>query len=295
MRHLAAILAFLVMSAACFSAAAKDQPIMPAPDTIRVLAIGNSFSVDAVEQNLYELGMASHTVFVIGNLFIGGCSLQTHAQNAASDAPAYRYFKITGDGQKIVRMQTPISYALADENWDYITMQQRSGFSGEYGTYRPFVENLYRYVRERVPESTRILWHQTWAYEVGAYHEDFARYGNDQQTMYRAIMKASHKVCRFLGLDVIPCGTAVQALRDVYHQDGVTCDGYHMSPHFGRYAVACVWYSILTGKDALGNRYVDPEMTPEQARAAQQAAYLAVRSPYKVKEIPIIAKAEPKF
>ena len=44
-------------------------------DTVRVLAIGNSFSQDAVEQYLHELGEAEGYELVIGNLFIGGCSL----------------------------------------------------------------------------------------------------------------------------------------------------------------------------------------------------------------------------
>ena len=56
--------------------------------TIRVLAIGNSFSEDAVEQYLYELGQDAGVDFVIGNLYIGGCPLQRHWNNVENDAPA---------------------------------------------------------------------------------------------------------------------------------------------------------------------------------------------------------------
>lgn len=45
-------------------------------DTIKVLAIGNSFSQDAVEQYLHELGEAEGITMIIGNMFIGGCSLE---------------------------------------------------------------------------------------------------------------------------------------------------------------------------------------------------------------------------
>ena len=41
---------------------------------IKVLAIGNSFSQDAVEQYLYELAAAQGDSLVIGNAYIGGCS-----------------------------------------------------------------------------------------------------------------------------------------------------------------------------------------------------------------------------
>ena len=42
---------------------------------LRILAIGNSFSQDAVEQYLYELLKAEGIEAIIGNMYIGGCSL----------------------------------------------------------------------------------------------------------------------------------------------------------------------------------------------------------------------------
>ena len=67
--------------------------------TIKVLAIGNSFSEDAIEQNLYELGKAAGDEFIIGNLYIGGCPLKKHWYNAENDKGAYRYRKINADGK----------------------------------------------------------------------------------------------------------------------------------------------------------------------------------------------------
>ena len=48
---------------------------------IKVLAIGNSFSEDAVEQYLYELAAAQGDSLIIGNAYIGGCSLEMHLDN----------------------------------------------------------------------------------------------------------------------------------------------------------------------------------------------------------------------
>ena len=42
---------------------------------IKILAIGNSFSQDAVEQYLYELADAEGMPVINGNMYIGGCSL----------------------------------------------------------------------------------------------------------------------------------------------------------------------------------------------------------------------------
>src|SRR5690554_2286254 len=61
---------------------------------IKVLAIGNSFSEDALENYLYELAESENIPIVIGNLFIGGASLEQHLNNAQSNAAAYSYRKI---------------------------------------------------------------------------------------------------------------------------------------------------------------------------------------------------------
>ena len=45
---------------------------------LKVLAIGNSFSQDAVEQYLYELAAAQGDSLIIGNAYIGGCPIERH-------------------------------------------------------------------------------------------------------------------------------------------------------------------------------------------------------------------------
>lgn len=73
--------------------------------TVRILAIGNSFSQDAVEQYLHELAEAEGISTIIGNMFIGGCSLERHVKNARENAPAYAYRKIGTDGKETGKRQ----------------------------------------------------------------------------------------------------------------------------------------------------------------------------------------------
>src|SRR5699024_3897405 len=80
-----------------------------AGNVIKILTIGNSFSEDAVENYLYDLAKAAGDSLVIGNLYIGGCSLETHSANAASNAPSYSYRKIVG-GKKTVMPGQTLSY-----------------------------------------------------------------------------------------------------------------------------------------------------------------------------------------
>ena len=60
-------------------------------DTIRVLCIGNSFSWDAVEQELAPLCEAEGQAIVIGNLYYGGCSLEQHHTFLMKDTGAYSF------------------------------------------------------------------------------------------------------------------------------------------------------------------------------------------------------------
>lgn len=119
-------------------------------DTLRILAIGNSFSEDAVENYLWELLNAAGIPAIVGNLYIGGCTLERHYGNVKADAPQYRYRKIV-DGKTIERNGVRISEALAEETWTHISFQQASGLSGLYATYDPYLSELIKYVRTFAP------------------------------------------------------------------------------------------------------------------------------------------------
>jgi hypothetical protein len=69
---------------------------LQAKEPLKILAIGNSFSVDAVEQYLYELGAATKDSMIIGNAYISGCSLETYWNNADKNEKKYIFRKISG-------------------------------------------------------------------------------------------------------------------------------------------------------------------------------------------------------
>lgn len=248
------------------------------PDTLRILAIGNSFSVDAIEQNLHEIAADAGSVYIIGNLYIGGCSLERHARNAESGAPAYSYRKIAADGGREVREKTALPQALADEPWDVVSFQQCSPLSGLPASYEPWLERLIRYVKARLDGTPRLLFHQTWAYAKDALNLNFSNYGCDQNTMYEAILHASTGAAERHGLELVPCGTALQNYRATWYRDNVSRDGYHLNLA-GRYIAAATWYCVLSGKDVRGNAYMPLHLTPGQVKAAQASAAAAVAAP----------------
>lgn len=95
-------------------------------------------------------------------MFIGGCSLERHVKNARENAPAYAYRKIGTDGKKREKGKMSLEMVLADEDWDYVSLQQASTFSGMYETYEASLPELIEYVKARLPKKTKLMLHQTW-------------------------------------------------------------------------------------------------------------------------------------
>ncbi|MDR1742839.1 MAG: DUF4886 domain-containing protein [Dysgonamonadaceae bacterium] len=255
-----------------------------AQDTIRILAIGNSFSEDAVENYLYELGRNDGITFIIGNLYIGGCSLERHWNNATNDKADYAYRKIGADGLKTVTSNVSLQQGISDEKWDYISLQQNSGNSGQIETYAPYLSDLKAYAKKRSTNREVVfLFHQTWAYAEDATHEEFPKYHNNQEEMYRAIVESSRKAARKAGIrKIVPCGTAIQNGRNSFLGDVFCRDGYHLSLGLGRYTAACTWFEYLTGHSVVGNRFIPSSVIPIEAFVAQRAAHRAVQLPYRI-------------
>lgn len=254
--------------------------------TIKILAIGNSFSEDAIEQYLHELADADGIETIIGNLFIGGCSLERHVQCVNGNLPDYRYRKIGVDG---VTKETPkcdIARAIADEEWDYVSVQQASHFSGDYTTYQPYLSQLVAYVKAHTKKDVKIVFHQTWAYAQNSDHGGFKRYDNSQKQMYDAINGALKQVIKDIHPDVIvPSGTAIQNARTSSIGDNMNRDGYHLNLLYGRYTAACTWFQAIFKRSVVGNSYAPEGVTAEQKTIAQKAASAAVKHKFKVTQI----------
>lgn len=256
--------------------------------TVRILAIGNSFSQDAVEQYLHELAEAEGISTIIGNMFIGGCSLERHVKNARDNAPAYAYRKIGTDGKKREKGKMSLETVLADEDWDYVSLQQASPFSGMYETYEASLPELIEYVKARLPKKTKLMLHQTWAYASTSRHSGFKNYNCNQLTMYQAIADAVKKAAKANKIKiVIPSGTAIQNARTSFIGDHLNRDGYHLDVKIGRYTAACTWFERIFKHNVVGNPYTPEGLDGARKAVAQKAAHAAVKHPYKVTDLSI--------
>ena len=243
---------------------------------IKVLAVGNSFSQDAVEQYLYELAAAQGDSLVIGNAYIGGCSIDTHYDNLLNNKPAYVYRKVVG-GVRAVRRKATLQSIIRDEQWDIITMQQASQLSGIPSSYSNLAQ-LKRLIQSYTTNlHVQFMWHMTWAYAESLTEERFAPYHFDQREMYSAIVSTMQNVLPAVGgfVRIIPSGIAIQLAR--YRLgDVLNRDGFHLSYTLGRYTAACTWCEVLTGKIIDGNRYRPATISTDEATICQEAAHEAV-------------------
>lgn len=291
-KRLVYVIAFLSL----FSASASKASTLnfnqlsfdkPSKDSvIKILAIGNSFSDDALEHYLYGLAKAGGYKVIIGNLYIGGAPLDLHVKNALEDKDVYEYRKVNIDGSKQKLPKTSISKALADENWNYISFQQASPKSGLFETYIEPLPILFNYVKERAKNpKVKFVWHQTWAYAQNSTHNGFATYNKDQMRMYNAIADASSKVKTLVPIDiVVPAGTAIQNARTKLG-DVMTRDGYHLDLNVGRYTASCTWFEVIFKQNVVGNLYKPEKVSGADALIAQKAARKAIKKPYKASKI----------
>lgn len=218
--------------------------------SFKILAIGNSFSVDAMEYLFRVADSAGEKNIVLGNLYIPGCPLDVHYGNMVNHSPVYQYYKNT-DGAWHSNMWQTLAHGLYDEDWDVITIQQASGYSGKPETYSHLKE-IADYVMENKKEHTKFFWHMTWAYQGDSTHGHFAFYDKDQMKMYSCICDAVKTQVLPLGCfdGVIPCGTTIQNMRTGSLGDTLTRDGFHLSIPVGRFAAAVTYYCAITGTPA---------------------------------------------
>lgn len=241
---------------------------------IRVLAIGNSFSEDAVEQYLYELAADQGDSLVIGNAYIGGCSIDTHFDNLKTDKAAYRFRKVIG-GVRSEQRQVTLRMIIQDEQWDIISLQQASQLSGVFTSF----SNLAQFKRLIQSYTTNLhvkfVWHMTWAYAEGFTSDRFEYYGFSQRRMYDAITAVVQQVMPAVGIKkIIPSGTAIQLAR-ISLGDSLTRDGYHLNYTIGRYTAACTWCEFLTGRNVKKNKFWPETLSAEEAKICRQAAHEA--------------------
>ena len=251
-------------------------------DSFDLLMIGNSFSDDTIQwvnEICSDLGINAN----IANLYIGGCTLDTHYNNLICNNEAYEFRTYDKETNKWkTENSTSISDALTSYDWEYVSLQQASGSSGIASTYSTLTSSLSKI--KNIKDNVKFIWNMTWAYQQNSTHGEFSKYNNDQLTMYQAIVDTVNERVQYnseIEL-VIPNGTSIQNARTSFVGDNLTRDGYHLSYDFGRYIAGLTLVAKMTGVDISTLKYAPKGVSKAYKDIAIESVINAINNPYKV-------------
>lgn len=183
---------------------------------LKVLAIGNSFSV-CVTRNLPQMvaSVPGNRIFLT-SAQIGGCSLERHWNEwckAEKDAK-YTPYGVTMIDSNAIAGKTirrgNVNELIKNNKYDIITIQQNSANSWKYETYQPFADNLIAVLKKYQPQAEIVI-QQTWSYRSDS--SRLKSWKIDNTVMYNKLAKAYEKLSQKYGFRVIPSGDAVQIFR----------------------------------------------------------------------------------
>ncbi len=230
---------------------------------MNVLSIGNSYSVNATTY-LHQLAESCGVALETANLYVGGCPLSLHFRNMNSGERAY---ELQYNGY-LTGFNVSIKEALLAKDWDVITLQQQSFRSTNYETFKPYLSELYEYVKKLCPKA-KIAIHQTWGYQdecIGLKH-----FKNGSE-MFAAVEKSYEQAAKDINADfIIKSGKAFELLKE----NGITnyfSDPYHANKGIGCYTLGLVWLKALTDTDpySVGEIYTSLEITDKEKAIAKK-------------------------
>ena len=295
-------LLFTMLFAACCAvvAAAAEKPL-------RVLVIGNSFSLSMMHELPNIMNAQNKHKLDITSMYIGGCSLERHIkeyETAVAD-PSHKPYKIrrfVSGKKELEESRSNLPEQLAKEPYDIVTIQQASASSWRADTWTPWGDKLITLVREKQPKAEIVI-QETWSYRSDA--RSLARWKITNEEMYRKLREVYRERAKHYGFRMIPMGDAVQIYRklapvkyvpptpaelaalkypqtledraDTAGRDRwikkngkwtFKMDSNHLNRR-GEYMQSCVWYGFLFNEDVEKIAY-----TPEYVKPAEDAKLL---------------------
>lgn len=301
-----------------------------AEGTLKVLAVGNSFSRDAMA-DLPALAKAGGKELIASNAYIGGCSLERHVKHlkqAEAGDPEGKAYKAIPDPVTGEKRDVSLVDLLTAQPWDVVTVQQWSQLSFKPGTFQPFADELIAAIRKYAP-TAEIVVHETWAYRED--HDWFKKDdGFTPAKMYAGVSATYKNFADGKGYRVIPVGDALNLARQTPRWTYVTdpafdfknppagklpdqrtslnvgwswgkdkagapklnLDAIHCNAA-GRYLGAAVWYQFLFNTSEIPAGYIPKGLTAEDTADLRMHALAAVKAE-RAREAALVSAASAK-
>ena len=279
-------------------------------DEILVLAIGNSFSQDAMYE-LKNIAAADGVSIDAYNCYVGGRSLQDHYDSWNNGVVDYT-IQPNGDGTGTEK--TSSKELVAAKDWNYIILQGTTHAGKGVGSKDSALwtddgtiwETMATEISAIQPAATRLV-HGTWApYETASAAFDNGVFSDgtpDARGAYTAAVLnryelAASKFSTTSGT-YLPTAVAVDYL--IRHYDFVEVEGTldtngyawsnasnaksvyrdstcHLTSNVGRVLAGLVWYEMITGTPATQNKYTRATLSTEEMTMIKEAAHYACQN-----------------
>ena len=253
-------------------------------DTVKILAIGNSYSNNTTFY-ISKIAESMGKNVSATSLYYPGCSIEGHVEFYNNDSREYQFYV---DGVNITgwEVKNTMKEVFDRDDYDYITVQQGPGRATDFSTYwteeKPYLTELYDIIKKHEPQA-EVMIHQTWSFSeldstMGT--KWWSPVYDNSLEMFKLIENAYEQAADKLGIDkekgIIPVGRAIQLAKDEYGYWDAYNPGYaekylpdasdanaakhcengalytddidHLN-HRGRYIAGCVWLEQILGYD----------------------------------------------
>lgn len=245
------LLLLLLISFPSFGQESQAQRLQD--EHIKILCIGNSFSMDAtlcLPQLIVDMGVPNSKQCVYCAMYAGASLDYWWEHCSRGDTIAYLYRM---SGTKLEDRPWTVA-ELLHLPWDVVILQQASVYSDQLETYRPYLKNMVEMVRrESANPEVIIAFQMTWS------KHPTARTGPYGTEGWQRIAQTVRLMCQEVGITtIIPTGTVLQNMRRTELNTPllITRDAFHLAYGIGQYAAALAFYESIcrpiTGKSALG-------------------------------------------
>lgn len=218
----------------------RNNPFPVYKSTLKVLAIGNSFTDDPtayLDDLVMSSGIDSSKLCLYVGV-IGGSSLQTWAEKYYSNETIDIVKKV---GLASVSTTSGTLKRIFSQDWDIVVLNQLSNLAINYGSLNPHLKSLRSFIRQDCTnQKVCIAWQSVWSY-----YKDYT--DNPKGIIgWSNLCSITKEQINKDGID-IPTGTAIQNARgsSLNTAHDITRDGRHLAFGIGRYIAACTWFQLL--------------------------------------------------
>lgn len=273
----------------------RNNPFPVYKSTLKVLAIGNSFTDDPtayLDDIVISSGIdRSKLCLYVG--VIGGSSLQTWAEKYNSNETVDIVRRV---GLASVSTTSGTLKQIFSQDWDIVVLNQLSNLAINYGSLNPHLKNIRSFIRQDCTnQKVCIAWQSVWSY-----YKDYT--DNPKGIIgWSDLCSVTKEQINKDGVDIIiPTGTAIQNARgsSLNTAHDITRDGRHLAFGIGRYIAACTWFQVLFSPvfnvNIVGNSsthivtqgekdlstYESADVTLDNKQLCQKAAFMATMDMY---------------